>query len=150
MKRTLKQSIKWLVSFLHPFRFDDGVLAYPAQCPGFASQDLCFRQAFDSIGTAYGCRGWLCVCDRYSGAVSSLVSIVSKCSVPQDVAVATSIFNGFCNQLPGVVTLPESQYSIATPPVVPAIGQTATVTVATPSPTTVTLTPSRSNPRLFV
>ena len=86
-------------------------LTIPSQWPGFSSQRLCVQCALggsvcsnNNIEVDIGCGDWKCVCDHFSVAQTSIVSLaISFCSsVDQDVAAATSILDGFCSQLPGV------------------------------------------------
>jgi len=104
------------------------VVTDPAQWPGFNDQRQCGQGAFNGYGNvqaAIECDDWTCVCNYFSAAQTSLLSIVlSVCSsVEQDVSSATSIFDAFCSQLPGVTVTASATAAVA--------GATATATTAT-------------------
>ena len=49
-----------------------------------------------------GCLSWNCSCAHFAQGVFFASSLASVwCSATQDVAAATSIFSGFCEQYPG-------------------------------------------------
>ena len=99
----------------------------PTQWPGWSTIRFCVESAVWSVVGDIGCGDWTCVCEQSSTAAADLVSrAIGFCSSDeQDVAAATSIFNGFCSQLPGVTDF--QQVAVTTAPVP---GAAATVTTA--------------------
>ena len=93
----------------------------PTQWPGYSNLPLCVQSVFPYIGCPVGCAGgcipcdigcgtWTCACGRdyFAAAVSAASSIAATaCSTNQadGIASATSIVNGFCNQLLATPTL---------------------------------------------
>jgi hypothetical protein len=75
------------------------------QWPQFANQRKCVQDilACDScsnVQNTLGCVDWACACSHFSLGVSAVSSLASAwCSATQDVAVATSIFEGFCDNI---------------------------------------------------
>jgi len=87
----------------------------PSQWPGFSDLAECAQA---SIVGCYGCytgilvfgidcSTWVCACDHFSAAMSEVSSVAaSSCTNSQDVASATSVWNGFCAQLSATPTGP--------------------------------------------
>ena len=101
------------------------------QWPGWGTIRLCVEEAVWSVPDDIGCGDWPCACDHSSTAAADLLSrAISFCSSDeQDVAIATSIFDGFCSQLPGVTDF----QAVPEPTAAPVAGLTPTA--ATPTPT---------------
>jgi hypothetical protein len=77
----------------------------PSQWPGWNDIRDCVQNAIVNYNMLYaGCADWIWVCEHGSIAEADILSAaISECSSNEpDIAVATSIFNGFCSQLPGV------------------------------------------------
>jgi len=90
----------------------------PSQWPGWGDVRGCVQEAIVDYGNYYaGCGDWICVCEHGSVAEADIISAaISSCSSNQpDIAVATSIFNSFCAQLPGVVGFQYASTSTAAP-----------------------------------
>jgi hypothetical protein len=107
----------YILLILHSTTLIAGQLTAFGQWPGFNSMRACAQVPFiscifcaDDVYDQLGCPDVYCVCGHFSlGApiVSSVAS--SHCSGnSQDIASATSIFNGFCAQLQVTVTGPQS------------------------------------------
>jgi hypothetical protein len=57
------------------------------------------------VQNTLGCVDWACACGHLSLGVSAVSSLaIAWCSATEDVAVATSIFEGFCGQYTGYLS----------------------------------------------
>jgi hypothetical protein len=95
----------------------------PSQWPGWSTIRYCAADAIGSVFYDINCEDWICVCEHSSPAAADLLSrVISLCSNDElDIVIVTSIFNGFCSQLPGVTgfqavpTLTAYTYNTAAP-----------------------------------
>lgn len=106
----------YILLTLHSTTLIAGQLTAFIQWPGFNNMRTCAQLPFGCLAgcpdvyNQIGCSDVYCVCEHFSleaPIVSSAAS--SYCSGnSQDIASATSIFNGFCAQLQVTVTGPQS------------------------------------------
>jgi hypothetical protein len=104
----------------------------PSQWPGWSNLRNCVQNAIVNYNMYYaGCGDWQCMCEHGSIAEADILSaVINECSSNEpDIAVATSIFNGFCSQLPGVTDFQAVPASTASP----VAGLTASPATATPT-----------------
>jgi hypothetical protein len=104
----------------------------PSQWPGWSDLRGCVQNAIVNYNMYYaGCGDWQCMCEHGSIAEADILSaVINECSSNEpDIAVATSIFNGFCSQLPGVTDFQAVPASTASP----VAGLTASPATATPT-----------------
>jgi hypothetical protein len=84
-----------------------GQLTDISQWPNFNSQRKCIRDilgcsACDNVQARLACVSWSCSCNHFEQGLFFTSSLaLAWCSATQDVAVATSIFSGFCGQFQG-------------------------------------------------
>lgn len=135
------------ISALTVAQFPSVAITDIGKWPNWADQRFCVQcvlTCYDiGIEVKISCGDWLCVCDHYDIARPIVLSVaISYCSSNvQDVASATSIFDAFCSQLPGVATFtPVPTVTAVTTSSI--VGVIATVT----TPTTSTVTPSCNTP----
>jgi hypothetical protein len=99
----------------------------PSQWPGFSNLADCAQASIVGcygcytgvLGFGIDCSTWVCACDHFSAAMSVVSSVaVSRCTDSQDVAEATSVWNGFCAQLSAIPTGPTgpTQTGMQSPP----------------------------------
>src|SRR5579859_2967862 len=77
----------------------------PEQMPDFFMQPACAQHAFNQVDLEVGCSYWACACRHLNESLPVLSSrVVSICTGTVDMAAATSIFDGFCEQLLAGIT----------------------------------------------
>jgi len=100
----------------------------PSQWPGLNDLPFCVQNVFGGclydcsygggcIPCYVGCGDWTCACNQFSSAISAASSVAATgCSTSQaDIASATSILNGFCEQLLATPTGPTAPTLAPTP-----------------------------------
>jgi hypothetical protein len=110
----------------------------PSQWPGWSDLRNCVQNAIVNYNQYYaGCGDWQCMCEHGSIAEADILSaVVNECSNNEpDIAIATSIFNGFCSQLPGVTDFQAAPASTASPVSTASPLASVTATPATTTPT---------------
>ena len=90
----------------------------PRNFPGFADLEICAKEGLVgcpalnmscsvvSLPSQLGCTNWVCVCDNLPSAVIQASSDVASACTSNSVQIssATSLLNGFCEQLPTSAT----------------------------------------------
>lgn len=131
------------------FVFAAGILTDISQWPGWDDTRDCVKQPFScsvygclNVWGYLGCHDWNCVCGHFSEEFTMVSSAASSyCSgEQQDVASATSIFNGFCAQYSISITAPTAP-TLITAPSAPIV-ETSETAIPVPSTLADTLTPS--------
>jgi len=109
---------------------------YPSQWPGWSTIRACVAYAIEDVVGDIGCGDWTCVCEHSITAAADLLSRASSLCLNDelDIVIATSVFNGFCSQLPGVTGF----QAVPTP---------TAYTYNTASPTSPGTTPACKTPR---
>ena len=112
----------------------------PSQWPGLNDLPLCVQNVFGGclydcsygggcIPCYVGCGDWTCACNQFPSAISAASSVAATgCSTTQaDIMSATSIVNGFCQQLlaTGAPTGPTAPTSAPTLTSVPTASSTS-------------------------
>jgi len=106
------------------------IVTNPSQWPAWSTVRYCVQNAINTVGYDIGCEDWTCICEQGSTAQDDVQSrAINFCSSDeQDIAAATSIFDGFCSQLPGVTGFQAVETTLT-----PGPGATGTVATATPT-----------------